>query len=205
MYSDIIGVILAGGKSRRMGVDKSFLKINDRFVIEIITDLMKQIFDKVIIISNVPSDYEFLGLDIFSDIYNNKGPLAGIHSGMINSKAEKIFVISCDVPLMTKEIIDIIINFKSDKFVKVAKADGYIQQLCGLYSKECISQTEKILNGEIMGDVKKCSVLKLIESTDSEIIEIEKYNVSNGYEFLNMNTIEDYEQVKIKFNKKNNE
>lgn len=205
MHSDIIGVILAGGKSRRMGVDKSLLKINDRFVIEIITDLMKNIFENVIIISNKSDYFEFLGLNIFPDIYKNKGPLAGIHSGLINSKNEKIFVISCDVPLMTKEIIDFIINYKSEKFVKVAKADGYIQQLCGLYSKYCIEQVEKILNDEIMSDVKKCSVLKLIESTESEIIDIEKHNVLKGSEFLNMNTMEDFEAVKRKFNLKVNE
>lgn len=205
MHSDIIGVILAGGKSRRMGVDKSLLKINDRFVIENITDLMKNIFENVIIISNKSDYFEFLGLNIFPDIYKNKGPLAGIHSGLINSKNEKIFVISCDVPLMTKEIIDFIINYKSEKFVKVAKADGYIQQLCGLYSKYCIEQVEKILNDEIMSDVKKCSVLKLIESTESEIIDIEKHNVLKGSEFLNMNTMEDFEAVKRKFNLKVNE
>lgn len=205
MYPDITGVILAGGKSRRMGVDKSFLKINDRFVIEIITDLMKSIFEKVIIISNEPKDYESLGQDIFTDIYKNKGPLAGIHSGLINAKNEKIFVISCDVPFMTKEIIDFIINYKSEKFVKVAKADGYIQQLCGMYSKDCIELAEKILNGEILSDLKKNSVLELIEYSETEIIDIEKHRVLKGSEFSNMNTLKDYEEVKIKFNKKINE
>ena len=58
MYKDITGIILSGGNSTRMGENKSFLKIGDTFIIEIITYLMKSIFSEVIIITNEPELYK---------------------------------------------------------------------------------------------------------------------------------------------------
>ena len=69
MYSDITGVILAGGKSSRMGVNKSFLKLGNQTIIERIVDLMKSIFSEVIIITNTPDEYKFLNLPLYEDIY----------------------------------------------------------------------------------------------------------------------------------------
>ena len=91
MYTDITGIILAGGKSTRMGANKSFLKIGEQTVIERITYLMKSVFTNVIIISNTPDEYIFLNLPIYEDVYKGKGPLAGIHSGLKNSDTQKNF------------------------------------------------------------------------------------------------------------------
>jgi len=75
MYFDITGIILAGGKSSRMGNNKSFLKLGHKLIIELITDLMKSLFNEVIIITNTPNEYEFLKLVMYKDIYVGKGVL----------------------------------------------------------------------------------------------------------------------------------
>src|SRR6266496_3170841 len=100
MYNDITGIILAGGKSSRMGTNKAFLRLGNKYVIEILADLMKNIFSKMILITNEPALYKFLKIDIYEDIYKNKGPLGGIHSGLVNSQTEKNFVLSCDIPFI---------------------------------------------------------------------------------------------------------
>lgn len=82
MYKDITGIILAGGKSKRMGLNKSFLKVGEVTMIERTTELMKSLFERVILITNTPDEYKFLGIEMFEDIYKNVGPLAGIHSGL---------------------------------------------------------------------------------------------------------------------------
>ena len=146
MYSDITGIILSGGKSLRMGVNKSLLTINGQTIIELVRDLMQSIFSEVIIITNVPQAYEFLGLKIYEDIYKGYGPLAGIHSGLLNSSTEKNFIISCDVPLMTKDMIKYLTEFPTNKLITVAKADGFIQQLVGVYHKQLITSIEDILD-----------------------------------------------------------
>ncbi len=110
MYRDVTGIILAGGRSTRMGENKAFLKIGNFTAIEIVRNFMQSLFTNVILITNSPAEYSFLGLDTYEDVYKNMGPLAGIHSGLLNSTAEKNFILSCDLLLMKKEIVDYIIN-----------------------------------------------------------------------------------------------
>src|SRR5574338_1362657 len=206
MYNDITGIILCGGKSKRMGLNKSFLKIGDQTIIERTAKLMKGMFPRVLLLTNNPDEYKFLGLEIFEDIYKNVGPLAGIHSGLTYSATEKNFIISCDMPLITKDVIEFIINYKTDKLITITKADSFIQQLCGLYSKDILSETVKAIEEEeseesLTNQLPKCGcrVLKLVKELNAEIINIESEYV--GYlpgMFLNMNKPEDFEIVKEK-------
>ncbi len=89
IYSDITGIILAGGKSTRMGENKSLLSLNGKTVIERVVDLMKSIFKEVILITNTPEEYDFIKIPKYKDIFEYKGPLAGIHSGLTHSNTEK--------------------------------------------------------------------------------------------------------------------
>ena len=203
MYNDITGKILAGGKSTRMGKDKSFLKFGNQTVIEHICDLMKSIFQNVIIITNEPEKYQSLGLKCYEDIIKGIGPLGGIHSGLIHSQSELNFIISCDIPFITKDVIDFIISQKEDKEVVVTRADGYIQQLCGIYRKKLLPQIEKLIESSSEEETRnneqkkrKCGVLSLIESIDAKIIDIEKeYTDYKPGTFYNMNNPEDYENA----------
>jgi molybdopterin-guanine dinucleotide biosynthesis protein A len=204
MYQDITAIILSGGKSTRMGENKSFLKSGEITVIEHIVELLKSIFSNIIIITNEPELYEFLNVGLFSDIYKNAGPLAGIHSGLINSASEKNFIISCDIPLMTPEMFKSIVDYPSDKLIILPKADGFVQELCGIYSKSLIPVIEKIItdvqsvesrNSE--QTKRKCKVHQLINSVPVTIIE--KPEILSGYKeniFLNMNNPDDYELIK---------
>ena len=203
MYNDITGIILSGGKSKRMGLKKSFLKIGEQTMIERTADLMKSLFGRVLLITNTPDEYKFLGLEIFEDVYKNVGPLAGIHSGLIHSLTEKNFIISCDMPFVDGGIIDFIISYKTDKQITITKADGFIQQLCGLYSKQVIPGIVNIIEeGKAeTNDHKKCrcKVLQLVENLNAEIIEIAtEYDKYQEWMFLNMNRPEDFELTKDK-------
>lgn len=197
MYSDITGVILAGGKSSRMGVNKSFLKIGKQTIIERIVGLMKSIFTKVIIITNTIDEYKFLNLPLHEDVFKWKGPLAGIHSALASTQTEKIFVLSCDVPLMSGEMIKYIAEYKSEKPVVFCEAAGYHQPLAGVYSKKILLDIEKFLSDNEMSDKSFHKFLKLI---DAEIINPEKLSFYKDELFYNMNKFEDYEKLKLKLN-----
>jgi molybdopterin-guanine dinucleotide biosynthesis protein A len=194
MYKDITGILLAGGKSSRMGSNKALLKLGNEYIISLLTDLMKDIFGKVILITNETELYGFLKIDMFEDIYKNKGPLAGIHTGLMHSRTKNNFIMSCDIPLITKSSIEFIINYPSDKKIKVPFADGYVQQLCGLYSKSILTEIEHLLiQTDQQSSAVKCKVLELVKQLPGEIIYIEKE--MTGYEantFLNMNDMTEY-------------
>lgn len=196
MYSDISGVILAGGKSSRMGVNKSFLKLGNQTIIERIVDLMKLTFTEVIIITNTPDEYKFLNLPLYEDIYKWKGPLAGIHSALTHSQTEKIFVLSCDVPLMSKEMIKHIIEYKTDKSIVFCEAAGYHQPLVGIYSKKILSAIEKFISDNELSDKSFHQFLKIV---DAEIIHPEKLSFYKDEIFFNVNRPDDYEYLKLKY------
>jgi len=193
MYNDITGIILCGGKSIRMGRNKAFLRLGDKFVIEVISNLMKQLFDRVMLITNDINNYEFLNLETYGDMYIGKGPLGGIHSGLTHSNTEKNFIISCDIPLITKDAIRFIADYPSEKKIIVPYDEGFIQQMCGVYSKCCLGVIEEIIE---QPDSKKCKVLELVERAGGDIIDIS--NIMSGYTqnmFLNMNDISNYHKV----------
>jgi len=202
MYTDITGIILAGGKSTRMGANKSFLKIGEQTVIERITYLMNSVFANVIIISNTPDEYTFLNLPIYEDVYKGKGPLSGIHSGLKNSDTQKNFIISCDIPLMNKEMIEYIVNYKTNKSITICKANGFLQPFAGLYDKSLVNEIENRLNDKSEHinhtnekERKQCKVMSFIKSTDVEILNPEEFVGYSENTFMNINTKEDYEKL----------
>ena len=165
---------------------------------------MKSVFTNVIIISNTPEEYTYLKLPVYEDVYKGKGPLAGIHSGLKNSKTKKSFIISCDIPLINKEVIEYIVDFKTDKLISVFQMNEYIHPFPGIYSNQILSTINERLNPIIDSKEKKdanAKVTSFIKSIDTEIINPE---VAIGYTentFLNINTQEDYNNLLAMINK----
>lgn len=190
MYYDITGIILAGGKSSRMGVNKSLLKLGEKTIIERIVDLMKSLFNKVIIITNKTNEYEFLKLPLHQDIYKEKGPLGGIHSGLVNSKTDKNFFISCDIPLMTKEMIEYIVNYKTKKPIIFCEAACYHQPLAGVYKKNVLPKIEEVLNGS--KNANDNSLHLFLKRVDSEIVQPQNLEFYDDRIFFNVNNPDDY-------------
>lgn len=193
IYQNITGIILAGGKSSRIGVNKSLLEIHGKKVIEYIKDILITVFKNVILISNESSIYNFLNLPVYPDIHKNKGPLCGIHSGLNNSLNEKNFILSCDMPLVSKELINYITKYWTKKNIIVTSVNGKIQPLCGIYKKSTVPYIERQLNDVQAGNF---SIHKLLDTTESEIIEISDKDFYTENIFFNINNKEDYYNIK---------
>ncbi|MGE5430268.1 MAG: molybdenum cofactor guanylyltransferase [Syntrophomonadaceae bacterium] len=203
MYNDITAAILSGGKSTRMGENKSLMKIGEKAVIERVKELLGPLFHKVNLITNDPEEYSFLKLETYGDIYPGRGPLAGIHSALINSGTDKCFIISCDIPLMKSQMIEYLVKFPTDKMITIARANGFVQQLCGLYHKNCIPEAENILSVKELSEIRapgqrerRCSVLELIGKVGAEIIDAAKLPFYADDMYYNMNRKEEFEYVK---------
>src|SRR3989338_5642445 len=100
-------IVLAGGKATRMGGrNKAFLKIGGKTIIENLLDKLNPIFGKILIIANVPAQFNqslvtsYQNTKIISDIIPEKGPLGGIYTGLMTSRAKFNFVIACDMPFI---------------------------------------------------------------------------------------------------------
>jgi len=143
---NITGIILAGGKSSRMGLDKGLLRLNSSTFMSHIIEAVKPIVNNIIIVSNNP-EYDAFGYKRINDIIENSGPLAGLYSGLYHSKTENNLVLSCDVPLIKTFVLEQLINFDNEIFdVVQLRSKGRTMPLIALYKKQCIHKCLELLD-----------------------------------------------------------
>ena len=186
----ITEIILAGGKSSRIGQNKALLDLSGKKIIEIIYERISQSCNEIMIISNTPEDYQFMGLKIYKDIFPGLGPLAGIHSGLFNSNTDKNFIISCDLPLISIEAVEFISKYSSNRPAVIYKKGDQLQFLCGNYTKNCLPILEDLLK------TNSLRVQNFIKKIDAEILDAERFPQEI---FFNLNRAEDYEFLKEQF------
>ena len=97
--------ILAGGKSSRMGFDKQLLIEDDRRILETVIETLKQEFSDILIVTARPELYENMGVRIFQDEYQGKGPLAGVHAALHHARSRYVYLLACDMPVVNLEFI----------------------------------------------------------------------------------------------------
>ncbi len=202
-FENISAFILSGGKSSRIGTNKSFLVVDGKPLIQRLSELLDSIFQEVVISSNEPELYEYLEKKIIKDIFPGRGPLSGIHSALSFSSTEKNFVISCDMPFISSELINYLINSNSSEDVLLPKADGRIQPLCGIYSKSVLMEAENLLieSGNSQSNLKG-SVYELLNRVKTGFVDVDKLSFYHQNLFLNINTPEDYNLAKSILEKK---
>jgi molybdopterin-guanine dinucleotide biosynthesis protein A len=98
--SKITGIVLAGGRSSRMGEDKSLMKLNGKALVEYSINALRPLCDKVIISSNIAA-YDFTGCEVWPDELPDQAPIIGIYSCLKRSETELNVILSCDIPLMS--------------------------------------------------------------------------------------------------------
>lgn len=181
-------IILAGGKSRRMGENKAFLKLGKATFLDIIIKKAKDFaFPQIIIVTNEAEKYSGLDLDVevVEDIYPDMGPLAGIYTGLVHTKYKINMVMPCDTPFVSKEFISELIKYKNKGNIIVPKYQEHLEPLIALYSKECINPIKILL------DKNEKKVLKLFDLVETFYIDFK----SNKYDFLNINTPNDFKKA----------
>ena len=91
---EITGIILAGGKSSRMGTDKGLLLLNGKPMVKYVIDVLSKVTSKIIIIAN-NDEYKQFGYKVYSDLIKDKGPVGGIYTAMNYTNSNTNICISC--------------------------------------------------------------------------------------------------------------
>lgn len=168
----ITGIILAGGKSSRMGTDKGLLKLNGKSFVEYSIEALQPLVSQIIIVSNNPA-YDVFELNRLEDMIKDAGPLAGLYSGLHQSKTEYNLVLSCDIPLIKTKILEKLIQEENgDSDIVQIESNGKSMPLIALYRKSCESTFHKLLqNGErrLRVAVSQCKVENIVLYSESEL------------------------------------
>ena len=195
MAYNVTGILLAGGKSSRMGKDKALIKYgNETFMSNSLKKLHK-LFDEVIVVADNIEKYNIENAKIIQDIYPKMGPMGGIHAALKAAKNDWIFVIPCDMPMWQPFLVEEILKYRLDYDIVVPLINDHMEPLFALYKKTCIPGLEECLNKNII------KVLELYPLVKTNYLELEKvYNEVDQCDknFFNINTPEDlYNMVKI--------
>lgn len=195
----VTAIILAGGKSRRMGFNKAFLKYRDKTFIEHQIARLSKIFDEIILSANDASVYACLNLPIVSDVIPDKGPLSGICAGLMRSTSSHAFVIACDMPFIDEKVI-LYLKDQIDSYdVVVPQTSRGLEPLHAFYSKNCIQPMSRCINE---GRLRIIDFFSEVKVRIVDELEFKGLDVSTQ-SLINLNTPEEYE--KYCHNKKPNQ
>lgn len=189
------GIILLGGKSKRMGADKYLLPFFNFTLVEVLIRELEKVTEEVILITNEPEKLAFLPHKKFTDIFQEPSALSGLHSGLVYSNYEINFVLACDLPLFDARMVAFFAGHMSEKIYAVVPetAEGF-EPLCALYSKKCLPEISKMLSE---GNYALQSLYHRIPAITLPQAAVE---VGTHHDvFYNMNTPEEYDEALIKF------
>ena len=188
--STITGIILAGGKSSRMGEDKGFLKLNGKTFMSSIIAALKPIVGEIIIVSN-NSEYDVFNLKRVADSMEDSGPLAGLYSGLLHSETENNIVLSCDVPLISSSVLKKLLEgAPSETEVIQFESEGKTMPLVAMYKKKCRHHFLKLLQ------TNERRLRFAIDQLDVKTITLDS---ELGKTVRNINTISELKDLKHEF------
>jgi len=187
LLADITGVILVGGKSRRMGQDKAFLLIEDLPVIERIIGVMQGCFKQLVLVGDRPERFESYGLPVVPDSYPGSS-LGGLYTGLQHAETDRIFVSSCDIPFPDPELIRLICAKAGGYDAVVPATDNGLEPLFALYHKACLPAMQTALEA---GNYRITSVLHHLNVKTIPQEQVKTVD-PGGRGLLNINTPQDY-------------
>lgn len=174
-----------------MGENKALLKIGGKTVIERIADQLSSILPNVIIVANKQEDYQFLGLPLVNDRWKEKGPLAGIHAGLSESRTQNNLIVACDMPFISGELARLLLKQLDQHQASVPEIGGQLHPLFAAYRKDASAAAELAMREN------KLRIRQFLQEIDSRIIKDEELKemgfLYSDAHFFNMNRPDEYQ------------
>jgi molybdopterin-guanine dinucleotide biosynthesis protein A len=187
----LAGVILAGGKSIRMGANKAFLTVCGQRIIDRTAALFNALFRQVILVTNSPLEYASLDLEIAADLISAHSPLVGIYTGLYYSSHPYAFVAGCDMPFISRPVIEYLVSLCPGHDVIIPRLDDGYHPLHAVYSRRLIKPMEDLIHRGKLKITGVFSHARVREVTAAELRPLDMELRS----FLNLNTPDDLGKI----------
>lgn len=188
---DVTGVILAGGKSSRMGQDKAFLPFLGAPLIERILGVMQPLFSEVIIVAPQATRFQKYLLKTVQDLHPDMGSLGGLYTGLFYAKTPWIFATACDTPFLSAKLIQALMKKTQDCQVVIPRTSQGLQPLSAFYHKDCLGPMKALLG---KGELKIIEFFPQVRVQYFEEKELTSLGLSSQI-FFNINTPQDRQKA----------
>ena len=188
MSLGLSGVILSGGKSRRMGRDKSQLTLDGETLVARAVRVLGALSDDLVVVTNTQEAYADLNARVTGDQILGGGALSGIHAGLLAARYDAAAVVACDMPFLNLALLRHMALLSPGYDAVVPRWQGEVEPLHAIYSRNCVAAIEPVLlrGGGRIYDLYAHLAVRYLEP--EEVIRFDPEGIS----FFNINSPEDW-------------
>lgn len=186
------GIVLAGGKSTRMGVSKASLPFGSETMLQRVVRLLATSVSPIVVVAARGQEFPALPSEtiVTHDEREARGPLEGLRAGLkaLPAHAEIAYVTSCDVPLLVPAFVQRMIDLLGDSDIAVMEIDGFTHPLSAVYRRETLPHIESLLAED------RLRPAFLFDAVRTRRVQPEEMRVADPQllTLRNLNTREDY-------------
>jgi molybdopterin-guanine dinucleotide biosynthesis protein A len=180
MIEGVACVVLVGGESRRMGEDKARVDLAGKAMVERVLDVVRPLFKELYIGAHEDGLLcDAYGLPTVIDTLPGRGPVLGVCAALDKAREERVFVVSCDLPMLSAQVIEYLATQVEGVDAVVPMIGGRAQTTCAIYSRACLAPLEERLSSNEKGArslnrfLEKTEGLKVRYVTEDELSKID--------------------------------
>jgi len=193
---DISCVVLAGGKGLRLGQDKALETIGNKSLLHWVVSYLSLFKSNIIIVTAEKQSLSQLTdcpeLRIVTDAYPDKGPLAGIYTGLAASVSLYNLVVACDMPFLNYALLNYMLQISADFDLVIPRLGDMVEPLHAVYSKTCLPPIKSLLE---QGNLSIRGLFSLVRVRYVEATEINRFDPEH-LSFFNINTEADLDKAR---------
>jgi molybdopterin-guanine dinucleotide biosynthesis protein A len=183
-------IVLAGGRSRRMGTSKALLDWHGGTLVRRVTGILQRVADPVVVVHAGGQELPPLpGVERAVDRTSDRGPMEGIAAGLraVASRCPAVFVAGTDLPFLHPDLVVALATSRGGHDAAVPVADGHVHHLCAVCSSDLLPVVEQ----ELAGD--RLRVGLLLEAID--VLRLDAAALPHPESLRNLNTDDAYRQA----------
>lgn len=189
--ADVSLVIHAGGKSTRMGTDKALKPFLGRPLIQHVVERLAPIADEIMVTTNQPKNYGFLGLRLLPDLVPGCGSLGGLYTGLAAASCPIVAMAACDMPFASLRLFEMAVHIliQEEVDVVVPRTNSGLEPMHAVYRREtCLPVVRSAIDARQLKVINWFPKVRVYEMGESEIAVADP----SGLGFWNINTPEDF-------------
>ena len=177
-----------------MGRNKALLPLAGRSLIEHVLARLDGLGDEILITTNRPQDYHFLGLRLVPDLVPGIGVLAGPHASLKNAQGDSVLIVACDMPFISRPLLEHLVGLAPQADVVIPRHGDNYEPLHAVYNRRsCLPALENSLAAGAKRLISFLPQVKVLPVEDSELTRLDPH----GFSFFNINTPEDLAQAEL--------